>query len=115
MNKNKKKVSFIIAIVMLVAYYLLTDPDLGIISNLPFGADLVIVMNIFVISAVAIVIVEVAPSLLFNGGGKDMSEKYLIDKSIVNSDGASTIYLANSIRIVGYSIIVAASIIGFSS
>jgi hypothetical protein len=112
MNATRKNISVLVFVALGIIYYLFTDPDLGIISNLPFGAELLIVLNIFVLSALSIALIEMAPRLFFDGGELDGDERDLIRKAKNDAKAAATIYLGNSIRTVGYAIIVGATIYG---
>jgi hypothetical protein len=107
---------FIIAtftIFLFISYFILTDPNTDYLSNLHYGTALIITLQIFIIAALGIWIVEVNPDFFLDAVfGK---EKKLVEQAKNSATGAGLALLAKSIRILGYSIIVAGSIIAFTS
>jgi len=105
---NKFKRYFISAIVLVAffLYFKLSDADNG------YGA-LVVTLQIFIIAAVGFWLVEILPDYFIDAVyGK---EHKLTEKALENSTGAGLALVAKSLRVLGYSIIVAGAIIAFTS
>lgn len=102
-----------LVVVSFIAYYVLTDPNSSVLSNLKVGTSLILTLQIFVVAALGFWVIEVIPDFFVDViFGK---EKELIDKAKEDPKGAAIASLSKSIRILGYAIIVAASIIAFTS
>ena len=105
-GKIKKYVISIIVLLAFVLYFKYTDADNG------YGA-LMVTLQIFIIAAVGFWLVEILPDYFIDSVyGK---ERLLTEKAIEDSKGAGLALVAKSIRILGYSIIVAGAIIAFTS
>ena len=110
--KLKRKLSLVMMVLVFVLYYLATDPDTSFFQNLPFGAPLVLTLNIFIITIISIVVIEFVPDYII-----DMiygPEEQLRYKAVETSQGAGQALIAKSIRILAYSFIMAASIIAYN-
>ncbi len=110
MGVNKKRVSLFVMIILAVVYYLVTDPDGPLaIKDLPFGVELVMMLNIFILAGLGITMIEFGPSVFFNGGNADTNEYKLI--IMAKEEGSSgELYVGSSIRMLAYAIIVATCI-----
>ena len=98
-------ISFVV-LTAFVLYFMFTDADNSL------GA-LLITIQIFVVAAVGFWLVEILPDYFIDSVyGK---ERKLTEKAIESSNGAGMAMIAKSIRILGYSIIVAGAIIAFTS
>ncbi len=96
----------IIAIVMFVGYFLITDPDMEIVKELPFGTQLVLLMSIFFIGAMVIAFIETYTDIYTDEIAKD--ERKIANAAMESPNGAGQILIAKSIRILAYAIIMAA-------
>ncbi len=96
----------IIAIVMFVGYFLITDPDMEIVKELPFGTQLVLLMSIFFIGAMVIAFIETYTDIYTDEIAKD--ERKIANAAMESPNGAGHILIAKSIRILAYAIIMAA-------
>ena len=103
---GRKIVLSVLAIVMFVGYFLLTDPDMEIIKELPFGTQLVLLMSMFFIGAMIIAFIETYTDIYTDDIAKD--EKRIANVALESPEGAGYILIAKSIRILAYSIIMAA-------
>ena len=111
MKNSRKHVSLLVTALMAIIYYVVTDPDMGLVENLPYGVELMMVLNVFIIAGLCITLVEMAPVIFFDGNDQiDGDERELVRRAKQDPVGASNVYLGNSIRVVGYSIIIAMSI-----
>jgi len=111
-SKIKRWISLIIMIAIFIGYYISTDPDNKFMQNLPFGAPLILTLNIFVIAIIGIVVIEFIPDYFVDKiYGK---EELLRLEAIKTPEGAGTAMLAKSVRILAYSIILAASIVSYN-
>ena len=103
---SRKIILSILAIVMFVGYFLLTDPDMEIIKELPFGTQLVLLMSMFFIGAMIIAFIETYTDIYTDDIAKD--EKRIANAALESPEGSGYILIAKSIRILAYSIIMAA-------
>lgn len=103
---SRKFVLSILAIVMFVGYFLLTDPDMEIIKELPFGTQLLLLMSMFFIGAMVIAFIETYTDIYTDDIAKD--EKRIANVALESPEGSGYILIAKSIRILAYSIIMAA-------
>ena len=103
---GRKIVLSVLAIVMFVGYFLLTEPDMEIIKELPFGTQLVLLMSMFFIGAMIIAFIETYTDIYTDDIAKD--EKRIANAALESPEGAGFILMAKSIRILAYSIIMAA-------
>jgi len=101
----KSKIIGFIFMALLFAYYLVLDPDLNIISSLPFGLGLITVIHVFVLSAALITMIEVLPRWLVDDGVDE--EKEIVKEAMRTSQGSGMIYLGISIRVIAYAVITA--------
>lgn len=106
---SKRALLLLMALVMFIGYFLATDPDAKLIQELPFGAQLVMLMPIFVIGALAIAFIETYTDIYTDDIAKDEKEIARIARN--TSEGAGSILIAKSIRIFAYALIVAALIV----
>ena len=105
---SKRVVLSILAIVMFIGYFLITDPDMEILKELPFGTQLVLLMSIFFIGAMVIAFIETYTDIYTDDIAKD--EKRIASVALESPEGAGYILIAKSVRILAYAIIMAAVI-----
>lgn len=107
----KRKLSALSVIFILVAYYVITDPDILLLSDLPFGAGLLLTLNIFVISITAILLVEFAPDFFIDRayGNESVLRKTASNDAV----GSALVLVAKSLRILGYCIIITGAIVAY--
>jgi len=105
-KKTKRIVISILVLLAFVLYFKLTDADNG------YGA-LLVTLQIFIVAAVGFWLVEVLPDYFIDSVfGK---EHKLTEEAYKDPKGAGLALVAKSIRVLGYSIIVAGAIIAFTS
>ena len=108
----KRRLSLASLLILFILYYLGTDPDTKIFQNLPFGSSLILTINIFIIAITGIIVIEFIPDYFIDViYGK---EKDLRIEASKTSQGAGYALIAKSIRLLGYGIILAASIISYN-
>jgi len=108
----KRRISLLITIAIFVLYYISTDPDTKFFQNLPFGAPLILTINIFIIAIAGIILIEFIPDYFIDIiYGR---ESLLRRKAEETADGAGKAMIAKSIRILAYGIIVSAAIISYN-
>ncbi len=105
---SRRVVLSILAIVMFIGYFLITDPDMEILKELPFGTQLVLLMSIFFIGAMVIAFIETYTDIYTDDIAKD--EKRIASVALESPEGAGYILIAKSVRILAYAIIMAAVI-----
>ena len=111
-TKLKRRLAMVVMLLMFFAYYLMVDPDVKLFQDLSYGGLLILTLNIFVVAIASIVVIEFIPDYFIDEiYGK---EKLLREKASETSDGASRTLIAKSIRILAYSIIIAAAIVSYS-
>jgi len=110
--KLKRKLAMVMTLVMFILYYLSTDPDTKIFQDLTFGTGMILTFNIFVIAMAGIMVVEFLPDFFVDTiYGK---EEELRIKATETPQGAGSAMIAKSLRILAYSLIVAASIVAYN-
>lgn len=108
LKKSKRIVILFLSLVMFVGYFLITDPDAKIIQELPFGSQLVMLVALFVVAALAIAFIETYTDIYTDEIAKDEGE---IAKQARNTaEGAGYVLIAKSVRILAYAIVMAALI-----
>ena len=105
---SRRVVLSILAILMFIGYFLITDPDMEILKELPFGTQLVLLMSIFFIGAMVIAFIETYTDIYTDDIAKD--EKRIASVALESPEGAGYILIAKSVRILAYAIIMAAVI-----
>lgn len=105
---SRRVVLSILAIVMFIGYFLITDPDMEILKELPFGTQLVLLMSIFFIGAMVIAFIETYTDIYTDDIAKD--EKRIASVALESPEGAGYTLIAKSVRILAYAIIMAAVI-----
>lgn len=103
---SRRIVLSLLAVVMFVGYFLITDPDMEIIKELPFGTQLLLLMSMFFIGAMIIAFIETYTDIYTDDIAKD--EKRIANAALESPEGSGYILIAKSIRILAYSIIMAA-------
>jgi len=111
MTNHRTKVSFLTIAMLVIVGNLLIDPDIGIISNLPFGINMVIFIKGGIMGMFVIVVVHQLRTLLFDKGDEDITDYVLVDTAIAHPIGAGLVYIGRSIRLVMYSAIIMGAII----
>jgi hypothetical protein len=108
----KRRLIALLVITSFVVYYLVTDPDTKLFQNLPFGSGLILTLNIFILTAVAVWVVEVLPDYFLDiVYGR---ESKLVEIAKQTPQGAGYALIAKSLRILGYCIIIAAAIVSMN-
>ena len=103
---SRRIVLSLLAVVMFVGYFLITDPDMEIIKELPFGTQLLLLMSMFFMGAMVIAFIETYTDIYTDDIAKD--EKRIANVALESPEGAGYILIAKSIRILAYAIIMAA-------
>ena len=103
---SRRIVLSLLAVVMFVGYFLITDPDMEIIKELPFGTQLLLLMSMFFMGAMVIAFIETYTDIYTDDIAKD--EKRIANAALESPEGSGYILIAKSIRILAYSIIMAA-------
>jgi len=103
---------FMISLVITIAfvlYYIVIDPNTAVLKDIPGGVLLVLTLQIVVVSALGIWLVEVVPDFFLDYiYGK---ERDIANKAKESHVGAGYALIAKSLRILGYCTIVAAAIV----
>jgi len=93
-----------------VTLWLLTDPDSGIIENIPFGGGLISVLTAFSISMLGIALIYLSRKGMHDYPVADFEQ---LGKTAVRTpEGAASYAIAISIKVLAYAIVIAAGIIG---
>lgn len=103
---NRRIVLSILAIIFFVGYFIITDPDMDLIKELPFGTQLVLLMGMFFIGAIVIAFIETYTDIYTDDIAKD--EERIANAALASPNGAGLVLIAKSIRILAYAIIMAA-------
>ena len=112
-TRIKRVLIFISILVAFIGYGLALDPDTNLLSNLPFGAGILLSLQIVLMFALGLAVVEVITDFF-----TDRYFKFLDDEDIVEvikrDPKAIAIYmLAWSIRILGYAILFGFAIVAY--
>ena len=112
MNGRLKRIlSGIVFVSIFVIYFLSVDPDSTVLQNIPFGVDIILAIRIFILAIIGIVLIEFIPDFFVDDiYGKEEDARKIANRT---STGAGMVLIAKSIRLFGYSIIVAGSIIAY--
>lgn len=97
MNMRTRKIKLLgFSLLALVIYYIVTDPDLGIIKNLPFGSEIILFANIAIGTIAIALLVDVLLDLY--GQSDDQVEENLLKKARTSPEGAGLTYLGLSLK-----------------
>lgn len=94
--------------ILVVALWLLTDPDLGLIQDLTFGAGLVATIVLLSKGVLGPTLLHITRKAMFDYKEADMGE--LAKKSLQSSTGAAIFALAISLMCLAFAIVIAAFI-----
>lgn len=108
-KKGTKMVSIITTIVLIIAYFMFTDEELGLISNLNFGFELVLTLRVVILTMIGVVFISTYPDVFKDAYIRD--EQELTNLAISTSQGAGMYEIARAIKILAYSIMFSASVI----
>jgi hypothetical protein len=106
----KETLLSIAIVIAFITYHIVTDPDSGIITDLPFGVTLAMSLEIFVTASLGFILIEIVAGVFRNS---KVSEYELIEMALQSPEGAGKMFLAKAIYVLAYAIIVAASITGY--
>lgn len=105
--KLRKRHSFItITSIIVVSLWLMTDPDLGLLRDLPFGAGLVSTIVVITTSFLGLGILHITRKCIHDYKVADF--KKLGEKAIETSTGAGLFAIAISIMSIAFAIIIQA-------
>jgi len=105
----KRWIGVVLTIVMFVLFYISTDPDAKLLTDLPYGVPLILSLNIFVTAMFGIIVIEFFLDFFIDiiyGNEKDLRVK-----AYESPQGAGLVMIAKSLRILAFAIIVAAAIL----
>ena len=112
MNNLKRLLIGSISLIAFVGYFVLTDPSNKFLSNLGWGIGLILTLQIVAVALIGMFVVEILGDWYVDPVfGK---EKELIEKAKEDPKAASIASLSKSLRIVSYSLIIAAAILAFT-
>jgi len=103
---TRRVIHLMVILTIFIGYYVLTDPQLGLISDLPFGADLVLAINFIVLATIGGITAELSFRLWSN----KESEPSPIEDEALNSHQAGYVYIGNSVRLLAFALIISSSI-----
>ena len=108
----KRYLALVTLVGLFIAYWLATDPDTHFFQNLPFGSELIILLGIYLVAIFGIIVIEFIPDYFLDViYGK---ETILREEASRSDIGSGLVLIAKSLRILGYSIVLAASIIALN-
>ena len=58
-SKRKRLLTILLSIVVFVGYFIITDPDAGVLQNLHYGVQLALILGIFALAMPVIAFLEV--------------------------------------------------------
>lgn len=108
----KKIATIAVMLLTIVTYYIITDPDVDIMSDLPFGIGLIIILEVVIKTFIGIVIIEVIPDIFTDELVNN--REALSEKARQTPEGAGLILKALSIRLIAYATIFASAMISSS-
>ncbi len=101
--KKRKFVLVGVSFLALIVYHVITDPDLGIIKNLPFGGELVLFFNVVLATFVLVLMGDLV--LDFYTDEIDDLEEKLIKKGMLTAEGAALVYLGKGVKFLGVCVV----------
>jgi hypothetical protein len=110
---NKRSITLVVSFCMFILYFMLTDPDANLVSNLPFGVQIVLLLSILILSALCITFMETFTDIYTDEIAAD--EKDLAKMASNTSEGSGLVLQAKSIRLLAYAIIIGTVIISTSA
>jgi hypothetical protein len=102
----RRLIHLILILIVFIGYYVITDPQLGIITDLRFGADLILALNFIVIASIGAIVSEIS----FRLWSDKRNEYTPLEDEAIRAGQAGYIYIGNSIRLLAYAIIISCSI-----
>ena len=103
-NKTKRLLIAAIILVSFILYTLAMDPDTNILNNLPFGAGVLLSLQIVLMFAIGLAVVEIITDFFTDRYFKLFDNKEIIDKMKESSLGLAVYMLGWSVRILGYAV-----------
>ncbi len=103
--KKKRTIILITALIVYFVYTLALDPNVKLLENLPVGGGLLLTIQIFLMVAVGLIIIETVTDFYTDKYFKIFEEENM-DDVIKNNPIALAIYmLAWSLRILAYAVL----------
>jgi hypothetical protein len=98
---KKHRLAYFLGMILLTVLYMIgTDPDAGLISNLPFGADVIMVTEKFLLGLLIIMFVEIVPDYLTDKETGTVEELMRDVKGDAFASGL--VILARAIKVAAY-------------
>ena len=108
-SRRKRLLTILLSIVVFVGYFIVTDPDAGVLQNLHYGVQLALILGIFALAMPVIAFLEVHTDIYTDEIVKDQPKT--VNTASQNPTGAGLLLLSKSIALLAYSIVIAAIII----
>jgi len=105
----KRLITILASILVFISYFIVTDPDTKILSEMSFGIQIVLILGIFALAMPIIAFMEIHTDIYTDKLVGD--EEKVRDRALEHSSGAGLILLSKAITLLSYSIIIAAIII----
>lgn len=109
LSKKKRLLTILLSIVVFVGYFIVTDPDVGVLQDLHYGIQLTLILGIFALAMAVIAFLEVHTDIYTDEIVRDQAKT--VDTAGQNPTGAGLLLLSKSIALLAYSIVIAAIII----
>lgn len=109
----KRIVIFFIILLLFIVYTLAMDPDTNILSNLPYGAGLLLSLQVVLMFALGLAVVEIITDFFTDRYFKFLDDPILLENIKRDPKAIATYMLAWSLRIVGYSVMFGLIVISY--
>ena len=111
--KTKRHLIGLAFLIMFILYTLAMDPDSNILNNIPFGAGLLLSIQILLMFGIGLSAVELVTDYFTDKYFKLFDDKETVDK-IKNNELALAVYMLGwSLRILGYAIMFGLLVLGY--
>lgn len=107
-KKNKKLLTILLSLIVFVVYFISTDPDMRLLSDMPFGVQIVLLFGIFALAMPIIAFLEIHTDIYTDELVKDQAK--VVDKASESPVGAGLILVSKSIVLLSYALIISAII-----
>lgn len=108
-GRNKRIITILSSILIFFAYFILTDPDARIITDLKYGKEAVFLLSVFAVSMMTIAFLEVHTDIYTDEIVSKQTAT--VNKAASEATGAGLLMLAKAVTILAYAIVVAAAIL----
>lgn len=108
-GRHKRILTILSSVLIFFAYFILTDPDARIITDLRYGKEAVYILSIFAVSMMTIAFLEVHTDIYTDEIVSKQTTT--VNKAASEATGAGLLMLAKAVTILAYALVVSAAIL----